>query len=84
MSATTINHGLLTYVENSFYKRYDNIISNNTYNISKAINQYTTDVVNNYKINKASNLKKTLHFIDDAVVNKHNAIYINDNINVTK
>ena len=58
---------------------------NNTNNISKATNQYTTDVVNNFKINKVSNLKKAYYkFIDNAVIYKHNTIYTNDNTNVIK
>ena len=46
----TINHRLL--VKNNLYKRSDNITSNNTSNIYKHINQYSTDVFNNYRINK--------------------------------
>ena len=39
---------------------YDNITFNNTNNISKHINQYTNDVVNNCKINKVSNIKRNV------------------------
>ena len=38
-----------------YIKRYDNITFNNTNNISKNINQYTTDIVNKHKIKKVSN-----------------------------
>ena len=66
------------------YKRYGNRTVNNTHNISKTINQYTADVVNTYKINKVSNLKQAYYnLIDGVVINKHNTIYTNDNINVT-
>ena len=40
------------YVENNLYKKQDNRTFNNTNNIYKHINQYSTDVFNNYKINK--------------------------------
>ena len=51
----------------------------------RRINHYTTDVVNKYKINKVSNLKKTYYnCVDDVAIDKHNTIYTNDNINVTK
>ena len=39
----------IVYVEHNLYNSYANITFNNTNNISKAINQYTTDVVNNYR-----------------------------------
>ena len=53
------------------YKRPDNITFNNTNNIPQTINQHTADVVNNYKINNVSNLKKAYHnLIDDVVINK--------------
>ena len=55
ISATTIHH--ILFMLNLFYIRSDNRTLNNTSNISKNINQYTTDVVNNYKINKVPNLK---------------------------
>ena len=42
----------IAYVENNLYKRYDNRTFSNTTNIHKHINQYSTDVFNNYKINK--------------------------------
>ena len=74
----------IAYVENTLYKRYDNITFNDTNNISKHINQYTTDVANNYKISKVSNLKEIYHnYVDYVAINKHNTIYTNDNINVT-
>ena len=73
------------YIYIYIYKRYDKITFNNTDNTSKSVNQYTTDVVNNYKINKVSNLKKAYcNLTDDIVINKHNTIYTNDNITVTK
>ena len=40
------------YVENNLYKRFDNRTSNNTNNIHKNTNQYSTDVLNSYKTNK--------------------------------
>ena len=64
---------------------FDNTTFNNTNNISKHTNQYATDVVNNHKISKISYRRKTYYnFIDDAVLNKHNTIYTNVSINVTK
>ena len=51
----------IAYVENNLYKRYDNRTLNNTHNISKTINQYTADVVNTYKTNRVSNLKKAYY-----------------------
>ena len=47
----------IAYVENNLYKRSGNRTFNNTDNISKNRNQYATDVVNDYKTNKVSNLK---------------------------
>ena len=51
------------YVENNIYiyiyKKQDNRTFNNTNTIYKHINQYSTDVFNNYKINKTRNVKKT-------------------------
>ena len=38
------------YVENDLYKKQGNRTFNNTNNIYKHINQYSTDVFNNYKI----------------------------------
>ena len=40
------------YVGNNRYKKQDNITFNSTNNTYKHINQYSTDVFNNYKINK--------------------------------
>ena len=75
----------IAYVGNSLYKRLDNSTFNNTGNIYKHINQYTTDVFNNYKINKTHNVKKTYcNFINDVVINKHNTINTNDTYNVAK
>ena len=42
----------IAYAGNNLYKRYDNRTSNNTNDIHKHINQYSTDVFINYKINK--------------------------------
>ena len=47
------------YIEDNIYKKQDNIICNNTNNITTHINNYSNDVANNYKINKIQNLKKT-------------------------
>ena len=69
---------------NIIYIRSDNRTFNNTDNISKHINQYTTVVVSNYKTNKVSNLKKAYYMLIDDVINKHNTIYTNDNTNVAK
>ena len=51
----------IVYIENNMYKRYDNRTFNNTDSISKHINQHTTDIADNYKTNKASNLKNVLY-----------------------
>ena len=53
------------------HKRYDNRISNNTNNIYMHTNQYSTDVFNNYQINKTHNVKKTYYNIisDIAIIN---------------
>ena len=50
----------VAYVENNSYKRSDNISYNNTDNISKHINQYTTDVVNRFKISEVSSIKRRI------------------------
>ena len=57
ISPTTINH--IGYVENNLYKKQDSRTFNDTDNIHKHINQYSTDVFNNYKINKTHSVKKT-------------------------
>ena len=75
----------IAYVDNNLYKRSDNRIFNNTIIISKHINQYTTDVVNDYETRKVANIKRTYYmFIDDVVFNEHNAIHTNYNTNLTK
>ena len=75
----------IAYVENNRHKRYDNRVYNNTNNIYKHVNQYSTDVLNNCKINKTHNVKKTyVKFTNDVVINKHNTININDTYHVTK
>ena len=72
------------YVENNLYKRSDNRTFNNTNNIYKH-NQYPTDAVNNYKINKTHNVKKTYYYYNnDVFINKHNTINTNDTHNITK
>ena len=83
---TSNNYKLqVAYFENDLYKRYGNRTVNNTSSVSKTINQYTTEVVNNYKTNEVSNLKKAYYnVIDGVVINKHNTIYNNGNITVTK
>ena len=40
------------YVEENLYKKQDSRTFSNTNNTFKHINQYSTDVFNNYKINK--------------------------------
>ena len=49
----------IDYIVNNLYKKQDNRRFNNTNNIYKGINQYSTDINNNYKINKVSNVKKS-------------------------
>ena len=56
------------HVENNLYNKSDSRTFNNTNNTYKDINQNTTEVVNTYKINKHSKLKKTYHNINDNVV----------------
>ena len=73
------------YVENELYKRSDNRTFNNTNNIYKHINQYSTGVFDNYKINKTHNVKTTYYNVtNDVVVNKHNTINTNDTYNINK
>ena len=75
----------LDYVENNFYKKYDNRTFNNTNNVYKNIKAFNTEVVNTYKINKHLNLKKTYYNINDnIVIHKNNTINTNDNRSVTK
>ena len=38
------------YIGNNVYKKYDNRTFNNTNHTSKHINNYSNDVINNYKI----------------------------------
>ena len=65
--------------------RYDNRVFNNTNHIHKHINQYSTDVVINFKINKPHNVKKTYYkFINGVVSNKHNTINTNGTHNGIK
>ena len=46
------------YIENNVYTKYDNIIFNNTINITKHINNHSDDATNNYKVNQISNVKR--------------------------
>ena len=51
--------------------------------INIRINQYSTDVFNNYRINKTHNVKKTCYNSNNGVfVNKHNTINTNDTYNI--
>ena len=73
------------YVENNLYKKRGNRTFNNTNNIYKHINQYSTDLFNNCKVNKAHDVKKTCYNSNnDVFINKHNTINTNDTYNVTK
>ena len=78
----------IVYVESNLYKRFGHRTFNSTNNIYKHINQYSTDVFNNYKINKTHHVKKTnkknKKHTNDVVINKHNTINTNDTYNVTK
>ena len=56
------------YDENNLYKKQDNRTFNNTDNRHKHINQYSTDVFNNYKINKTHNVKKTYYNSNNGVL----------------
>ena len=67
------------------YKKQDSRTSNNTNNIYKHINQYPTDVFNNYKVYKTHNVKKTCYNSNiDVFINKHNTVNTNDTYNKTK
>ena len=58
---------------------------NNTNNIYKHINQYSTDVFNNYKITKTHNAKNTYYNFNDGItLNKTNNNYSNDTYNRIK
>ena len=58
---------------------------NSTNNIYKHINQYSADVLNNYKITKTHNVKKThYNFTSDVVINKHGTINTNDIYGISK
>ena len=79
------NESQIAYVENKLFKRSDNRTFNNTNNIYKHINQYSTDVFTNYKINKTHNVQKTFYiFTHDVVISKHNTINTNDTYNMSK
>ena len=75
----------IAYVGNNLYKISDNRVFNTTNNIYKHIDQYPTDVLNNYKINKTHNVKKAYYdFTNGVVINTQNTINTNDTYNVTK
>ena len=72
-------------LENDLYKRPDNRTFDNTNNMYKHINQYSTDVFNNYKMNKTHNVKKTnYNLTNDVSSNKHNTINTNDTYSISK
>ena len=72
------------YVENNLYNKQDKITFNNTSNIYKHINQYSTDVFDNCKINETHDVKKTYYNSNhDVFINKHNTINTNDTYNIT-
>ena len=65
----------IDYIETNIYKKQDNRTFNNTNNMYKHINSYSTDATNSYKINKIQNLKKiiitsmtVLHLITQVIV----------------
>ena len=73
------------YVENNIYKKQDSITFNNTDNVYKHINQYSTDVFKKCKIHKTHNVNKTYYnSSNDVFINKHNTINTNDTYNITK
>ena len=75
----------IAYVDNNLYKRSDNRTFNNTNNVYKHINQYSTDVFNNYKINRTHSLKKTYYnFNDGMTLNKTSNNLSNDTYNIIK
>ena len=75
----------IAYVENNLYKKQDSITFNNADNIYKHVNQYSTDVLNSYKINKTHNVKKTyFNSNNDVFINKPNTINTNGTYGVTK
>ena len=75
----------IAYVENNLYKKQDSRTFNNTNNIYKHINQYSTDVFNNYKINKTHNVKKTYYnFNGDITLNKTSNNYSNGTYSLIK
>ena len=49
------------------------------------MDQYSTDVLHNYKINKTHNVKKKCYnFNDDTTLNKTSNNYYDDTYNITK
>ena len=75
----------MAYIGNNLYKRSDNRTFNNTNNVHKHSNQYSTDVFNNYNVNKTHNVKKTYYnFNDDIASNKTSNNYSNDTYNIIK
>ena len=76
---------VITIMLKVFYKKYDNRTFDNTENITKHINNYSTHVTNNYKIDKINNVTKTYYnFNDDITLNKTSNNYYNDTYNITK
>ena len=72
------------YDENNLYKKQGSRTFNNTSNIYKHANQYSTDVFNNYKINKTHNVKKTYYNSNnDVFIHKQSTINTNDTYNIS-
>ena len=67
------------------YTKYDNIIFNNTSNITKHINNYCNDVTHNYNRNTMQNQRNThCNFDDDITLNETRNNYPNDTYNIIK
>ena len=74
----------IAYIDNNVYTKSDTTTFNKTSTIYNKTNQYTTDVLNNCKLNKVPHRNKTCYnLIEDVVTNTHNAIYTTDNNNIT-
>ena len=72
-------------LKNNLYKGQYNRTFNNINNIYKHINQHSTDVFNNYKINKTHNVKNaSYNSNDDVFINKHSTINTNGTYKITK
>ena len=75
----------IAYVEHNLYKRFGNIMFNSTNNMYKYINQYSTDVTDNYNSSKINNANKTYYnFNDNITLNKASNTYSNDTCNKIK